>query len=360
LQKHPDYYSLLAFSDVLNNFRVPNSAYQLSFDQLEKLPLPFVCHLANKNYAVVTEFDDKHVKLSHNDWNNKVLKIDEFKKNYGGSVLVAEKEAASGEADFGLKRRKEVLNNWLIPISWIRLTIDLVATLLLNSSFFSHLNLQIGSLTIFKTIGLITSILLLLQSIDTNNPLISKFCGGDGNQDCNAILSSKSAKIAGITWSEIGFSYFAGTWLVLLFYSSHLALLQTLAILNLGGIIYSFYSIYYQWQIARQWCRFCCIVQAIFWLEFFSFLPVFEGHNLQFPVLTEWCNFVMTMAIPIMIWLLIRPLLLKAKQLRPLKQQLYKLKYNKELFDKMLSDEIKYTLPADENSIIIGNKTQKT
>jgi hypothetical protein len=40
LQKHPDYGSLLAYSDVLNNWHVPNAAYQLWFDQLAEVPLP--------------------------------------------------------------------------------------------------------------------------------------------------------------------------------------------------------------------------------------------------------------------------------------------------------------------------------
>jgi hypothetical protein len=40
LQKHPDYASLLAFSDVLDRFHVPNAAYSLDFDQLTQYLFP--------------------------------------------------------------------------------------------------------------------------------------------------------------------------------------------------------------------------------------------------------------------------------------------------------------------------------
>src|SRR5471030_1680876 len=115
--------------------------------------------------------------------------------------------------------------------------------------------------------------LLLMQSIDANNPFIQKLCGED-NKNCNAILSSKAAKINEfLSWSEVGFFYFAGTWLALLFNSAHIAMLQALAVLNIVALPYTFYSIHYQWRVAKQWCVFCCAVQALLWLEFFAFLP---------------------------------------------------------------------------------------
>jgi len=42
LQKHADYNSLLAFSDVLDFYRIPNTAYQVPVDQLQEVRLPFM------------------------------------------------------------------------------------------------------------------------------------------------------------------------------------------------------------------------------------------------------------------------------------------------------------------------------
>jgi uncharacterized membrane protein/glutaredoxin len=323
---------------------------------LSEIPLPFIAYLSNRNYAVVTRKDKDLVTLSNEGWNNKAFTADEFKKLYGGSVLIAEKATTSGEADFIVKRRKELIANWLAPTAFAGLFIMMVAFLLLNSSYLTTLTLQTGFLTFFKTAGLTTAVLLLLQSIDANNPLIQKLCGSDNNKDCNAILSSKAAKIGGIGWSEIGFFYFAGTWLALLFNSNHRALMQVLAALSLVSLPYTFYSIYYQWQVAKQWCKFCCVVQAILWLEFFAFLPYLINFKLQIPDSVEWGNLLMCMTIPALAWAIVKPYLLQAQQIRPLKKQLRKFKYNAGTFEKMLNDEVKYALPAEEHSLVIGNR----
>jgi uncharacterized membrane protein/glutaredoxin len=354
LEKHPDYNSMLAFSDVLNNYNVTNSAYRLGFDQLPEVPLPFITYLSNKNYAVVTKFEENGVTLSHDNWRNKVFTPDEFKKQYGGFILVAEKEANSGETGYAIKHREELINYWLMPIAFSGLAIIFISLLLLNSAYLNSFNLQIALLILFKTMGLATSILLLTQSIDANNPLIQKLCGGDNNKNCNAILSSKAAKIAGISWSEIGFFYFAGTLLVLMFNSSNTTLILALALLNLISLPYTFYSIYYQWRVAKQWCRLCCTVQALLWVEFFALLPTLQ-QGIQTPNLTEWTRLAMSMALPIFLWIVSKPYLLQLTKLSPLTSQLRKFKYNKELFEKMLNDEVRYTLPTERHSLIIGN-----
>ncbi|MDB5121965.1 MAG: Vitamin epoxide reductase family protein [Mucilaginibacter sp.] len=354
LQKHPDYYSLLAFSDVLNNYQVSTSAYRLTFDQLPKVPLPFITYLSNKNYAVVTRLDEKQVTLSNDRWNNKILPLAEFKNQYGGAVLVAEKQANAGEADYAIKHRKELINRWLMRLAFAGLAVILIAFFLANTSYLNTINLQIGLLTLFKTTGLATSVLLLVQSIDANNPLIQKLCGGDNNGDCNAILSSKAAKIGGISWSEIGFFYFAGTWLVLLLNSDHPALMQALAVLNLITLPYTIYSIHYQWRIAKQWCTLCCTVQAILWLEFFAFLRYLLTRT-QMPHLTEWGSLIMGMMLPVFLWIISKPYFLQLTKVSPLIEQLRKFKYNKELFDAALKVQPKYAVPAHEWSIVLGN-----
>jgi len=158
--------------------------------------------------------------------------------------------------------------------------------LVFHTTYFTNLSWQIILLTLFKTAGLITSILLLIQSIDSNNPLVQVLCQGGGKTDCNAILSSKAAKVPipiaigiELTWSEVGFFYFAGTWLLLLFGGGSPAIWQALALLNFISLPYTVYSIYYQARVAKQWCVLCCTVQALLWLEFFSLTltPLSEG-----------------------------------------------------------------------------------
>jgi ABC-type bacteriocin/lantibiotic exporter with double-glycine peptidase domain len=208
LQKHPEYASLLAFSDVLDRFHVPNAAYRLEFDQLTQVPLPFIAYINRKDFVVITQFNYKHVTLSNERWKNKTLTRDEFKKMYTGSVLIAEKHEDSGEANYEKKHRKEQLESLRMPVILAGTITILLTFLSLHTQYINTLSVQIGLLTLFKTAGLVTSVLLLTQSIDTKNPLIQKLCSSDNSKDCNAILSSKAAKINDVlSWSEMGFFY---------------------------------------------------------------------------------------------------------------------------------------------------------
>jgi len=354
LQKHPNYNSILAYSDVLNNWRIPNEAYSLSFDELADVPVPFIAHLSNNEFVLVNQLNEKEVRVSNGTWKHKKFTSAEFKNLYGGSILVAEKGEAFGEVDYKTKRLHEIINEWRMPVFLIGAFILFFGFLFLHSAYLSALSFQIVVLTLIKTLGLVTAILLLIQSIDANNPFIQKLCSGD-KKDCNAILSSKAAKVNEfLTWSEVGFFYFAGTWLVLLFNSNDVPVLYALALLNIISLPYTFYSVYYQGWVAKQWCVLCCAIQGLLWLEFFAFLPNLLN-SMQVPNFREWMNLVMGIAIPVLLWMIIKPYLLKAKQINPLKQQLRKLKYNTELFENSINNEVKLDLPDDRHSLVIGN-----
>jgi len=62
------------------------------------------------------------------------------------------------------------------------------------------------------------------------------------------------------------------------------------------------------------------------------------------------------MGLPILAWVFIKPYLLQAIQLKPVKKQLRDFKYNAEFFEKALTREMKYALLSEEDSIILGNR----
>jgi len=356
MQKHPDYNSLLAMSEMLDNWNIPNAAYELTFDELLNAEIegPFISHVLRQRFITVICLNEKEVIVSNEHWNKHRLSIDEFKQMYSGSVLVAEKDEISGEADYTAKHRREIVNNLNIPIVIAGTAILLLCWLLFRSSYLTTLNWQIALLTLFKTTGLITAMLLLVQTIDKNNPLIRYLCGDD-NKNCNAILSSEAAKITDeLNWSEVGFFYFAGSWLVLLFNSNVPSVIAMMALLNMLSLPYTFYSIFYQWKIAKQWCRLCCTIQVLLWLEFVAFLPsILNG--IPAPSLNDLVGIMIGIAIPILSWIFIKPYLVLSKQINPLKAQLRHYKYNRNLFLGLLNDEAKYILLDKDNSLIIGN-----
>lgn len=234
----------------------------------------------------------------------------------------------------------------------------LVFGLLLKIGYLDSITPSYFYLLTVKSAGVILTVLLLTQSIDQNNSLILKLCSGNDKKNCSAILNSKAAVVfKGLSWSEVGFFYFAGTFLVLLFCRVPVGLLKLLSISNVLALPYTLYSIYYQLKVAKQWCILCCAVQAVLWLEFLGFLsfspaiyhlnPIWNGY--------EVLVFLTFMTIPAALWLFIKPLLLLAKQVDPLKEQLKNFKYNKNLFNSLLKSQTKYNVPTEDWSISLGN-----
>jgi len=356
LQRHPDPSSLVAISDLLDLWLIPNAAYHVSVKEIleAETVLPFVACLKEGEFALVTQINTKNAVLSNDRWENHELEISEFRKLYRGTILAFQKDESSGEPNYAFERRKELVNSLRIPFVVVGLAAAIVFFLL--SGHNDLLKFNIGFLLLFKSIGLAVSVLLLMQSLNANNPLIKKICGSDENQNCNAILASKAAKITNeLSWSETGFFYFAGTWLALLLNNNDLGAIRLLAIINLVGLPYSFYSIYYQWRVAKQWCIFCCAIQALLWAEFFSFLPtllsitpVFGFYNLS--------KLFVAMLIPVILWVFIKPFLINSGKLKLLLPEFYRFKYNKEFFKNIVQKEPKYTLPAEEDTITIGNR----
>jgi uncharacterized membrane protein len=254
-----------------------------------------------------------------------------------------------------------VLKQIKTPVLFAIALLLLATSLVFHTGYFNAFSWQLALLTLFKTAGLITSILLLIQSVDSNNPLIQVLCQTQGKTDCNAILSSKAAKaLWGFSWSEIGFFYFASTWLLLLFGGTSAAVWQTVVLLNFVSLPYTFYSIYHQARVAKQWCVLCCTVQALLWLEFIDVVfthPVFGQGWTDVAALS---TIFICLSSPVILWLSLKPLFFKLQQLPPLKQQLRKFKYNAELFNKMLTEQPKYTLPDESWSIVLGNAEAET
>jgi uncharacterized membrane protein len=359
LEIHPAYPSLLSLSDALNKWHIANAAYKVKPEDLADVICPFIISTKRAEFMLVNHIDEDKVIVSNGKWNKRQLKTDEFKRLfYGGIVLLAAPDEKSGEKDYQKKSRQKLLNNLRAPFALSGTLLILVVGLLMHSSYPTAFSLSVALLSFFKSIGLITTVLLLTFSIDGDNPLIQRLCTSM-NSNCNSILSSPAAKIVEeLSWSEVGFFYFAGTWLILLFNSESIGLLQVLAILNLLCLPYTIYSIYYQARVIKQWCIFCCTVQALFWLESFVFLP----YLLQdFRLLTrgEWGSLLIGMSIPILFWIFIKPYLLQVSQLYPTRQQLNKLKYNSKVFSAVLNEKAPYPLLDEEYAILLGNLNAK-
>ncbi|AMR32030.1 hypothetical protein A0256_11665 [Mucilaginibacter sp. PAMC 26640] len=336
---HPDYPNLLALNDVANNFGAAANAYRISADDLMEVPCPFIAHTRKKGseFMLVTAINENEITLTDHLRKKYKTKLSDFTSIFNDVVLIAETVSETAKIASPFKLLSD--ENKAAIAFFLAFTCFAFAIGLHFIPAVAGWILPVVAL--LKTAGLAVSVLLLIQSIDKNNPLVQTLCGGGGKTYCNAILTSNAANVfEGLTWSEVGFFYFTSTWLAVLFGGGNLALLQLLAVLNIISLPYTFYSIYYQWRIAKQWCVFCCAVQALLWLEFIPLVSVL-GQPFQILNFSGVIGLLICLSAQVAAWWLLKPLILKVQQLQPLKTQLQKVKYNIQQFNRLLQEQPK-------------------
>lgn len=83
LKNHPDYPSLLATSDALNEWKIDNVAVRLYPEQLSELPTPFLAYLTvSGGLFAVKSMKDNTIEWVHTKEGLKKESIDEFLKKW--------------------------------------------------------------------------------------------------------------------------------------------------------------------------------------------------------------------------------------------------------------------------------------
>jgi thiol-disulfide isomerase/thioredoxin len=360
LQNHPDWPSLLCISDSLNVWNVPNAAGKIEPSEIDQLPTPFLAYTgyAENPLEIVTYISENEVRLYSSKQNKELTESKEiFLKRWNGIYLIAEKNEQSGEKDFEITRRKSLIKS-LVPVS-------LFVLLTLISLLFLHRNIELPEMNAVVPVyfqylilfaGVIVTSLLLWYEIDSNNQLLHKVCTGIVKGNCDAILSGKQSKLLSwLSWSEVGFFYFAGGFLTLLFITPLIDSLSIIGYLNILALPYTIFSIYYQGRVAKQWCVLCLSVQA---------LLVFGGINVianelllpsdQFSV-DVIVKSILLYLIPVLLWYALKPYLLKLQEAKNTKREYLRVKFNSEIFDTLLKKQKQIAVSTDGIGIDLGN-----
>jgi protein-disulfide isomerase/uncharacterized membrane protein len=367
LQNHPDWPGLLCITDSLKKWDIPNGAGKIEIDKIDELPTPFAAYTNNREnaLAIITNVSDTRVQVYQKNYNNPITESKEdFFKKWNGVYLIAEPNKHSGEANYKANKRKAFLQS-LIPVAAIAALITFSFLLLNKAAGIS----PSGAMGIYFQYfillsGVIITSLLLWYEIDKTNPLLQKVCTGIAKGDCNAILTGKQAKVfSWLSWSEVGFFYFAGSLLTLVILSatevsagfSTSAGLFVLAWLNILALPYTIFSVYYQWRVAKQWCVLCLAVQALLLLgginvianSFLFLLP-------QLPFLLI-ANCLLLFALPVLLWFAVRPYILRSQQAKNTKREYLRIKFNTEIFETLLKKQKQIIEPTNGIGIDIGN-----
>lgn len=357
LESHPEYPSLLAVSDCLNEFKVPHRIYAVEKEnhEIANLSFPFIAHFSTGegSFVLIHSIKDSQVEISDEKSKNRMISAYDFSKLWDGVVLYAQQDKNSGEKNFYQHLIDSILQQ--IKIQVFAFALLSVFYLLFNLQDFNWINL---SLCVVTFTGAVVSMLLLLQSINANHPLLKKLCSAGQKNDCNTILNSKAAKIVSwLSWSEVGFFYFTGSFLVMLVVP---ALAPVLFWINLSALFYTVYSLFYQYSI-KSWCILCCIVQAVLVLEFVLLNLKTDPLNRSFILVPDLLFlFFLCFIIPVVTWSLLKPVLFRASLTGLLQQQLKAFKYNDTLFTAALNSQVYHDINDALMPVVLGNPFAET
>lgn len=357
LEDHPDFPSLMAVSDCLNEWHIPNAAYRIAKEEYnaQELQFPFIAQTPANGGMFMLVHQIAHGTVIYSDERSKRKEIskEEFLKRWSGILLYAERGPQSGEEGYVGKQLRETIANLKMPAVVLLLAIAILQTL-----NFSEMSWGYGLLLLLKCFGIGVSVLLLLHSINANNPLVQNLCSLGKKNNCNAILKSDAAQATSwLSWSEVGFFYFAGSFLALLFVPSSLTFIIWL---NMLSIPYTFWSVFYQYR-HKNWCVLCCTVQAILWLELVTAaLPLPASFDLTTSNIGILPTLLLCFLAPVLLWYVLKPMLRKDAEHQMLKGQLKKFKYNSELFVHALTKQPRYAVPNEIAPINLGNPQAST
>jgi uncharacterized membrane protein/protein-disulfide isomerase len=365
IEEHPDYPSLLSLSDVLNNYGIENLAIKTDADKLARVPLPCITQLQGiesdfKYFTVVKEITGSQVQFfdpEKHQWASIVK--DDFTSRFSGIVLLAQAGEKAGEKDYVKKIKAEKKVRLRQYILTLYLPILLFAAGIIAFTQIGNGALLPFLFSVFTLAGCALSALLLWYEVDQHNPALQQICSSGKKVNCGAVLQSKAAKIAGVSWGAIGFTYFMGMLLLLLFLGlANPVALFTLSWLNALALPYIVFSIYYQWRVAKQWCVLCLGVQAVLILQFANVLiggwyGIMPFSTFFTPIL--FLQALTAFAIPFIASAIALPALQKAKESQEINNKLQKLKHNPEIFEALLAKQKAVTESTEGLGIILGN-----
>lgn len=368
IEEHPDYPSLLSISDTLQFYGIENITAAFDHDRLTHIPTPFITQVKNKKngtqlFTVVKEASDETVTYFDADkqaWRN--VTTTQFLASYSGIALMADLNAMVEEKDYHQKIRAERNNRFITYIA-----ASLLPFIVLTAGIFS--SMQAGKVSLLPFIfclltlsGGLFSILLVWYEIDQHNPALQKVCSFSKKASCGAVLKSNGAQVAGISWSIIGFAYFAGSLIALLSTGMHYPpMLGALSWISIATVPYIGYSLYYQWQIVKRWCMLCLSVQAVLALQFLVAVTAGWYNHLSIPDIntTLLMQISIAFSIPVLLSVSMLPLIRKAKDSQNNKAALQRLKRHPAVFESLLQRQKKIVRSTENLGITIGNPNPK-
>lgn len=256
--------SMRGISDALDALHIKNEVYQLppSPDYFLQLDAPFITMLqVSKNpFCVVTKRDDFIVEYNNSEGEKRCIKIDTFLKKWTGTVLFGETTEGTPSDSFYIWRN---ICYCLLKYKVI-ITIFLVVALSLSSVWQQDASPTFIAYLGILAVGILVSVAILYKE-QINERFFERFCHIGKAVDCNKVLHSKGASIAGASLGELSLLYFTT-----LFFFCTIRPTDSYSIAfvcSAVALCFTFYSVIYQIFILRKGCMLCMLINIAVWIS---------------------------------------------------------------------------------------------
>ena len=215
-EEHPYKDNLYGLSEMLTYYQIKNTGVQLDKEHVDfkAIHYPFIAYM-EQSFAFV-EHEKSNQIIYYIDGKRIKEDIDSFRPKWLGIALYIEKEDISIEPNYKEHRKeafyRELKNRMLLVASLL---------LLFVGGIHNHECFHISSLCLLLLYGVAAyiSYLLILKDIGIQNIQADKICSFFlKEKNCDDVLKSDAAEFLGISWSKIGFSFFATNIVFLLFF----------------------------------------------------------------------------------------------------------------------------------------------
>lgn len=354
LLSHPYYPSINSITDLFNHFNIDNLALKVdnNLEAYSQIPESFLAQISEDkgSQLVVVSKKTDGVELIYHEHKAKNISVDKFFELWTGILVVIEKQE---------KKDSDNLNK----VGKIKKLIYF-STFVMLSSFFILANPSLFQIIYFALsgIGVYISYLIVIHELGLHSKILDKFCSGENkNTSCDAVLSSKGATIFGLfKLSDVGFVYFTSLVLVSLIITlSNLQTTSVIFLISSLAIPFTFYSIYYQWKVVKNWCPLCLSIVSILWLQFGILFLNNAFWKYMYIIDFSYVFFIASLLTTTSLWILIQPLLKKEQLFEKLEIEHVKFKRNFKLFNAALNlNPILDTAIPAANELIFGNKNR--
>lgn len=349
--EHPYRNTLFGLYDMLKIYDIESVGVNVDDKCLDGVELPFIAH-TGKNFAVVKKIESDEV-LYWEDGKDIRISLNLFQSVWTGFALFAEKKASTKEPD----EKKHLRDYWINRFTnYSPLLLLLLIVLMKYVRSFYSITFGGHLLLILNLSGMVIGAVLLNKQSYGLGKYTDKVCSLFKFGDCNSLLDSSVAKLWGIfSWSEVGFSFFLSTFVILVFFPSWGS---CLALSNLLALPYTIWSIWYQYRIAKQWCPLCLSVLLLLWLMFVVHL--FLGNLSFYNFSIEKFFFLGVFYLFVFLSLhLVVTRNVELKQLEYDKYELNRFKRLEDVFLSQLKQSTFYALNEKSSSILFGNPKAK-